>query len=136
MTGEEEEKIGPVVEVTDRTFEHEVEKSERPVVVMFFSETCPHCATIMPYFQEMAREFGARVRFARLDIATNPWSIERFAIRSTPTFTFFCSGRALREIVGAVYPAVIKKQIEEFERDGPECARLSTEIRYDISGYA
>lgn len=135
MTGEEE-KPGPVVEVTDRTFEREVEKSERPVVVMFYSETCPHCATIMPYFLEVAHEFEARVRFGRLDILKNPWTIERFAIRSTPTFTFFCSGRALREIVGAIHPAVIRQQIEEFERDGPECARISTEIRYDISGYA
>lgn len=133
---DDEEKTGPVVEVTDSTFEREVEKSDRPVVVMFYSELCPHCATIMPSYQEIALELGARVRFARLNILANPWTIERFAIRSTPTFTFFCSGRALRELVGAVLPGVIRKQVEEFERDGPECAQRSTEIQYDISGYA
>ncbi|HOT95427.1 MAG TPA: thioredoxin domain-containing protein [Methanoregulaceae archaeon] len=134
MTGDDT-NAGPVVELTDGNFEREVEKSERPVVVIFFSHACPHCATIMPAFLEIAREFGGRVRFGRLDVVSNPWTIERFAIRSTPTFIFFCSGRPLRELVGAVLPSVIKKQVEEFERDGPECARLSSEIRYDISGY-
>jgi len=125
-----------LAEVTDRSFEAEVEKSEMPVVVMFYAEDCPHCRTIMPYIQEFAKELGERVRFARLDIAANPWTIERFGIRSTPTFKFFCHGRAVQELVGAAYPAVIRRLIEEFEKSGSECVKNSTEIDYDITGYA
>ena len=122
--------------ITDRTFEAEVEKSPKPVVVMFSSETCPHCKTILPFIQGFAQDLGDRVRFARIDIATNPWTVERFGIRSTPTFKFFCHGRAVQELVGAVYPAVLRRLIEEFEKSGSECVRKSTEIDYDVTGYA
>jgi thioredoxin-like negative regulator of GroEL len=132
----ESEPTKPGIEmVTDRSFESEVEKSAKPVVVMFFSDTCPHCRTILPYIEEFARDLGERVRFARIDIAVNPWTIERFGVLSTPTFKFFCNGRPVQELVGAVYPAVIRRLIEELEVRGPECARNSTEITYDITGY-
>jgi len=122
-------------EVTDRDFEAEVEKSPRPTVVMFFSETCPHCRAIKPYVEGFARDFRDRVRFVTMDVGASPWTAERFDVRSTPTFTFFCHGRPVQELVGAILPAAIKRQVEEFEVHGEQCIRQSTEIDYDITGY-
>jgi thioredoxin 1 len=124
-----------VHEVTDRDFESEVEKSSRPTVVMFYSETCPHCRTILPYIESFARDFRDRVCFVTVDVEANPWTVERFAVRSTPTFKFFYHGRPVQELVGAILPAVIRHLIEEFEVHGEECIRTSTEIDYEVTGY-
>jgi thioredoxin 1 len=38
--------------------------------------------------------------------------------------------------VGAIYPALLKKKIEEVLIYGEECAEHTTEVNYEISGYA
>jgi thioredoxin 1 len=136
MTGTEPTGTEDLVrEVTDRDFEAEVEKSPVPAVVIFYSQTCPHCRAILPYVEGFARDFRDRVRFVVMDVGASPWTAERFAIRSTPTFKFFCRGRPVQELVGAILPAAIRRQVEEFEVHGEQCVRKSTEIDYEITGY-
>lgn len=38
-------------------------------------------------------------------------------------------------MVGAVYPALLKKMIDEVILHGKECAESSTQIDYEITGY-
>lgn len=130
MSGED------VLELSDATWEAAVEQGEKPVAVMFHSPTCSFCKMMEPYFRELATDFKGKVRFARLDVLANPWTGERFGVRSTPTFKFFCGGKPVQELVGAVYPALLKKRIEEVLIYGDECAEKSTEVNYEISGYA
>jgi thiol-disulfide isomerase/thioredoxin len=122
-------------ETTDQTWEKTVEKSELPVAVMFYSPTCVFCHQMEPYFRRYAEEYRDKVVFARTDVMTSPWIIERYGVRSTPTFKFFCSGKPVQEMLGAVYPALLKKVIDEVLIHGKECAKGSTGIDYDITGY-
>jgi thioredoxin 1 len=124
-----------LIELTDLNWEQTVEKADRPVAVMFHSPTCAFCHQIEPYFRGYARDYKDTIRFARLNIMTSPWTAERYGIRSTPTFKFFCEGKPVQEIVGAVYPALLKKMVDEVLVHGSECARNSTAIDYDITGY-
>lgn len=126
---------GIPVELTDMNWEQIVEKSDRPVAVMFYSPSCGFCRQMEPYFRSYAGEYKDTVRFARLNIVTNTWTPERYGIRSTPTFKFFCEGKPVQEMVGAVYPALLKKMVEEVLVHGRDCARNSTAINYDITGY-
>ncbi|NYT17674.1 MAG: redoxin domain-containing protein, partial [Methanomicrobiales archaeon] len=59
---------GSVLELTDITWEKTVEKSDLPVLVMFYSPTCPHCRTMEPYFRQYAQEFHGTVIFVRINI--------------------------------------------------------------------
>jgi thioredoxin-like negative regulator of GroEL len=124
-----------LIELTDLNWEQTMEKSSRPVAVMFYSLKCAFCHQMDPYFRNYAREFKDTIQFARLDIMTNPWTAERYGVRSTPTFKFFCDGKPVQEMVGAVYPALLKKMVNEVLLHGKECAKNSTAIDYDITGY-
>ena len=126
---------GAPVEVSDLVWEHVVEKSEKPVAVMFYSTSCPYCRVIDPYFTTYAKEFRDTVVFARLNIMTSMWTAERYGVRGTPTFKFFCGGKPVFEIVGAVFPVILKKMVEEVLVHGKECAGRVTEINYEITGY-
>jgi len=126
---------GNPVEVDDRNWEKNVEKAEHPVAVMFYSPVCPFCHQIEPYFRNYAREYQKTVIFARLNVLSSPWTSERYGVRSTPTFKFFCGGKPVQEIVGAVYPALLKKIVDEVLLHGKECAENSTTIDYEITGY-
>jgi len=124
-----------LTELTDLTWERTVEKSSRPVAVMFYSPACAFCHQMDPYFRNYARDYKDSIQFARLNIMTSPWTAERYGVRSTPTFKFFCEGKPVQELVGAVYPALLKKMVDEVLVHGRECAKNSTTIDYEITGY-
>jgi len=128
-------ETAPVMEVTDATFEQQVEKAKLPVAVMFYSPTCSFCRMMEPYFAQFAGEYREKVAFVRVNVTANLFTGERYGVRSTPTFTFFCQGKPVQEMVGAVYPTLLKRRIDEVLLHGNECARNSTAIDYEISGY-
>ena len=124
-----------LLEATDLTWEKSVEKAAKPVAVMFYSPICAFCHQMEPYFRNYAAEYRDSVVFIRLNIVTSPWTVERYGVRSTPTFKFFCDGKPVQEMVGAVYPALLKKMVDEVLVHGKECAENSTAIDYEITGY-
>ena len=130
MSGED------VIDVSEADWESSVEKSSSPVVVMFHSPTCPNCREIEPYFDEFAEEFKGKAVFMKLNVLENPNIAGRYGVMGTPTFKFFCSGRPVQEVVGAAYPPLIKRTIEETLEHGSECAKRSTKIDYSVTGYA
>jgi thioredoxin 1 len=132
MSGGDE---GGYIEVNGTSWETVVEKSELPVSVMFYSPTCPHCRVIRPYFQQFAREMAGKMVFVILNVADNAWIGERYGVRATPTFKWFCNGKPVQELVGAVYPALLKKISEDVLVYGKECSEKSTTLRYEITGY-
>jgi len=124
-----------LIEVDDRTWEKTIEKGEKPSVVMFYSPTCSYCHAMEPFFHQYAKEFKETIVFARLNIIANQWTAEKYGVRGTPTFKFFCSGKPVSELVGAIYPAILKKMVEEVLEHGESCAKNRTEVNYDITGY-
>ena len=127
------EKI--IIELNDTNWEKLVELGGNPIVVMFYSPSCPHSLAMMPYFETYADEFKGKISFARIDINMNPFSVSRFGIMATPTFMFFCSGRPVQEIVGEIYPTLLKKITEDALEYGSSCASKSTPIDFNL-GYA
>jgi thioredoxin 1 len=124
-----------LMDVTDLTWEKSIEREKKPVAVMFHSPACAFCHQMEPYFRAYAAEYRDSVIFLKINIVANPWTAERYGVRSTPTFKFFCNGKPVQEMVGAVYPALLKKMVDEVLAHGKECAKNSTPIDYEITGY-
>jgi len=120
----------------DLNWEKKVESGKKPVFVMFLSPTCPFCRQIEPYFEEYSQEFKNKVIFAKVDISQSQTIPIRYGVMGTPTFKFFCKGKPINEIVGAIYPSLLKKVIEDSLTHGSECADNATWIDSSISGYA
>ena len=77
-----------------------------------------------------------KMTFIRLNLAENGWIGERYGVMATPTFGFFCAGKAVQSFSGAVYPTILKQRIEEVLLHGGECVEQSSAVDYEISGYA
>ncbi len=87
-------------ELTDDTFEEQVLKSERPVVVDFWAPWCGPCKAVEPVLAGLAEAYG-EVEFAKLNIDENPVTASRFDVLAIPTAILFEGGEARESVVGA-----------------------------------
>ena len=124
-----------VVELDDANWEKEVENGENPVIVMFYTDTCAYCKQMEPYFFDYAGDFREKIMFARVNIVNNPTIASRYGVMGTPTFKFFCKGKPVHEMTGAVYPSLLKKAVEDNLEHGQKCVENATWIPSDITGY-
>ena len=112
-TNEIGEDMSHPVAVTDATFQAEVVDSDTPVVVDFWAEWCGPCKAIAPIVEELAGEYDGKVKFAKMDVDTNPGVPMQFGIRGIPTLIIFNGGKAVDQVVGAVPKSMLKKRVDE-----------------------
>ena len=90
------------MQVTDETFESEVEKNGGLTVVDFWATWCAPCRMIAPILDQLASEYQGKVKVAKLDVDQNVRTATRFNVRSIPTLLFFKDGKLVDQVVGAV----------------------------------
>jgi len=100
------------IDITDDSFNAEVVQSDTPVLVDFWAEWCGPCKMIAPIVEELAEEFGDKIKFTKLDVDANPQSAMDFGIRGIPTLLIFNGGKPVETVVGAVPKSVLKKKLD------------------------
>ena len=89
-----------VSDVTDTTFDAEVLKSDRPVLVDFWAEWCGPCKMIAPILEEIAASHD-NVLIAKLNVDENPQTSASYGITSIPTMNIYKGGQIVKTIIGA-----------------------------------
>ncbi len=101
------------VDVTDDTFDADVLKADVPVLVDFWADWCAPCKMIAPIVEDLAEEYDGRVKFAKLDVDSNPMTAMNYGVRGIPTLLIFKGGSPVNQVVGAVPKSVLKGKLEE-----------------------
>ena len=98
--------------ITDHSFEHDVLKSEKPVLIDYWAEWYGPCKMIAPVLEEIAKEYSGRLTVAKLNIDENPVTPPRYGIRGIPTLMLFKNGSVEATKVGAVSKSQLSAFIE------------------------
>jgi thioredoxin 1 len=90
-----------VLTVTDETFDAQVLRADRAVVVDFWAPWCHPCEAVTRALEELEAESEGRLAFAKLDIDADPGVAGRFDVLSIPTVIVFEGGEPCATIIGA-----------------------------------
>jgi thioredoxin 1 len=96
--------------VTDDNFENTVLQANGPVLIDFWAEWCGPCKMLAPLLEEVAGEYGDKIKIVKMNVDANEQVPAKYGIRGIPTLIIFKNGEAADTKVGALS----KEQLTEF----------------------
>jgi thioredoxin 1 len=91
-----------IVHTTDADFDKDVLQADKPVLVDYWAEWCGPCKMIAPILDEIAGEYGDKIKICKLDIDSNQETPPKYGIRGIPTLMLFKNGEVEATKVGAL----------------------------------
>ena len=81
-------------------FDRDVLHAELPVLVDFYSDSCPPCRRLAPTIEELAREYEGRAVVVKVNVVNVPDLARRYGIQGIPAVLFFVGGEPVSRMVG------------------------------------
>jgi thioredoxin 1 len=88
------------ITVTDDSFEADVLKAEKPVLVDFWAEWCAPCKMIGPSLEELSDELADTLTIVKLNTEDNPDTPSKLGIRGIPTLFLYKNGEIVAKELG------------------------------------
>ena len=106
--------MSTIPSVTDATFAKEVLASETPVLVEYWAEWCGPCRQVSPVLEELAIEYGDRMRIVKMNSDENVVTAAAQRVMAVPTIQVFQRGELVASIVGAKPKRLLAAELAPF----------------------
>ncbi len=97
--------------VTESTFEQEVTKSDKDVIVDFWAEWCGPCHAVAPVLDRIIEERGDELKLVKVNIDEERGLAERYGIASIPTMILFRDGEPAAAAMGAQPKSALERSL-------------------------
>lgn len=100
-----------VLHITSETFEQEVLKSDKPVLLDFWADWCGPCKMLMPIIEDVAADMPD-AKICKINVDEEPDLASKYKIMSIPTLMVVKSGEVVKTEVGVQSKSKIKEMLE------------------------
>lgn len=100
-------------EIMKETFEEEVIKSEKPVVLDFWGPQCGPCLALMPAIEMLADRYKEQIKIAKVEAPKNRRLCLNMRVLSLPTFLFYKDGNEVERLSGNITLKAIEDAIKK-----------------------
>ena len=99
--------------ISDSSFESDVLKADKPVLVDYWAEWCGPCKMIAPILDEVSKDYDGKLRVAKMNVDENRDVPAKYGIRGIPTLMLFKDGQLAATKVGAMSKAQLTAFIDQ-----------------------
>ena len=100
-------------QITNADFESEVLGSKEPVLVDFYTDSCPPCRAMGPVLQELEVEASGKYKIVKVDAGMELQLASTFRVSAVPAFFVFANGKCVGQTLGAKSKNAMKKWVED-----------------------
>src|SRR5688572_17559533 len=98
--------------VTDQSFDSDVLKASKPVLVDFWAEWCGPCKQIAPALEDMAADLKDKVTVLKMNIDENPSTPPKYNVRGIPMLILFKDGQVSATKLGVLPKSKLYEWVE------------------------
>ena len=102
-----------ITELTAENFDQEVLEGDSTVMVDFYSTYCEPCKRLLPIVEELAGEYGDKIKIAKFNIDNGAEIAGRYGIMGVPAIFFFKGGEKIESLSGFKPKNVLKDSIDK-----------------------
>jgi thioredoxin 1 len=104
--------MAEIVNTTDADFASTVHEVEKLVLVDLWADWCGPCKMMEPVLEEIAEEYGDKIKIVKLNIDQNQETPLKFGVMNIPTLLIFKEGKEIDRVIGAFPKKQLLKKIE------------------------
>jgi thioredoxin 1 len=102
-----------IIKTTSATWDNDVLKSERPLLVDFWAEWCGPCRMVGPALEQLFKSMNGKIRIAKLNVDENQEIAMKYGIRSIPLLLLFKEGKEIGRSAGAASKEKYQQYVEK-----------------------
>ena len=100
-----------VISVSNESFENEVLKSDKTVLVDFYADWCGPCKMLSPIIEEFSNE-NNDVKFVKINVDENQELAIQYEVMSIPTLVVIKEGKQINKSVGLINKETLENLIK------------------------
>ena len=99
--------------VSDAEFTAILKETEGPLIVDYWADDCAACKVVAAWLQQLALDYGERLRIITVDAPHNPAACSAFDVRQVPTLLLMRDGILMHRQVDRLTEEELRRLVED-----------------------
>lgn len=99
--------------LTDKNFDEEITKADKPVLVDFYADWCPPCKILMPILEKIEKKMKDKFILVKVNVDNAPLTSQKLGVSKIPHIILFNKGKKVSDFKGLMPETVIMEWLEQ-----------------------